>query len=86
MLELILLNLGRVSLASIKKTNLGKNVNYPVIIDEAILDLIPRNEQRKTLKNQTFIGVDYWNAYEFMWLDQKGYQQIRVLHIAITTE
>ena len=68
------------------KTNLGKNVNYPVIIDEAILDLIPRNEQRKTLKNQTFIGVDYWNAYEFMWLDQKGYPQTRVLHIAIPTE
>ena len=67
------------------KNVLGKNVNYPGIIDESILDLIPRKQTHKKLKNQAFLGMDYWNAYEFMWLDLKGYPQMRVLHISIPT-
>ena len=44
------------------------------------LDAIPRNNQHLG----SFFGLDYWNAYEFSYLNSKNYPVIETIEIKIS--
>ncbi len=60
----------------LKKSLLGKTVEYSGDYQPDFLFAIPRSLKRENLGITTntipFYGFDIWNAYEFSWLNEKG--------------
>lgn len=57
---------------------LGKKVPAPSSYDPRILFPIPRSQQRSSLPNLEFEGVDIWHAFEISWLDPEGKARVKI--------
>jgi 7-cyano-7-deazaguanine reductase len=66
---------------------LGRQVEYPEIVDPAVLFPIARAEARKPLGIDgdplPFTGADIWNAWEFSWLDARGKPCVAVAELRV---
>ncbi|MFZ1180698.1 MAG: NADPH-dependent 7-cyano-7-deazaguanine reductase QueF [Herbaspirillum sp.] len=68
---------------------LGKSSSYPNAYDPALLFPIPRQPRREELGLRgtlPFFGVDFWNAYEVSWLNQRGKPQIAIATFMIPAD
>lgn len=63
--------------------------HYPDLYDKTLLYAIPRAKQREEFgvvinNNLPFVGFDWWNHYEFSWLNNKtGWPEMRVLSFIV---
>lgn len=68
---------------------LGKQVDYPNIYSPALLEGITRQTLREdigiTENALPFHGVDFWNAYEFSWLDAGSKPVVAMLELMVPT-
>ncbi|MGH8183961.1 MAG: NADPH-dependent 7-cyano-7-deazaguanine reductase QueF [Rhodanobacteraceae bacterium] len=66
---------------------LGSEVRYPTRVDPSVLFAVPRAEARKAIGIEDtrlpFTGVDFWNAWEFSWLDARGLPRVAALRLAV---
>jgi 7-cyano-7-deazaguanine reductase len=66
---------------------LGRDTEYPVAVDPAVLFPVARALARNPLGLDAaalpFTGVDTWNAWEFSWLDVRGLPRAAVLHLTV---
>ncbi|MDX1694512.1 MAG: NADPH-dependent 7-cyano-7-deazaguanine reductase QueF [Ketobacteraceae bacterium] len=69
---------------------LGKETAYPQQYDPGLLCPISRIEGRRWISESLtdqdvlpFKGVDYWNAYEFSWLETTGKPHVGVLELTV---
>ena len=68
---------------------LGRKVTYPRNYSPEVLRFIPRKISRTANGIDTtlpFSGFDYWNAYEFSYLDSHGKPVVRILKFAVPAE
>jgi len=68
---------------------LGRKVTYPRHYCPKVLRFIPRQISRSENgigKDLPFTGFDYWNAYEFSYLDSNGKPVVRILKMAVPAE
>ena len=69
-----------------KSVPLGRDTEYPAIVDPAVLFPVARAQARDALGLGTalpFTGVDTWNAWEFSWLDARGLPRVAVLRLTV---
>lgn len=63
--------------------SLGQPTQYPDQYDATLLQAVPRQLNREPLglnaEQLPFTGVDYWNAYEMSWLNQRGVPQVAIV-------
>lgn len=76
---------------TVESTPLGKDTAYPDHYDPSILCPIAREAGRLAVglsgnDDLPFKGVDYWNAYEVSWLNQKGKPEIGLLVLTVPAE
>mgnify|MGYP006156482703 CR=1 FL=1 len=65
---------------------LGKPVSYNADYDPNLLFPIPRAGQREALgigDELPFVGVDFWNAYELSWLDNRGKPRVALAELRV---
>lgn len=66
---------------------LGRATDYPTTVDPSVLFAVPRSEARAPLGIDgaalPFTGVDFWNAWEFSWLDVRGLPRVALLRLAV---
>jgi 7-cyano-7-deazaguanine reductase len=65
---------------------LGKPVGYGADYDPSLLFPIARAQQRAALglgDELPFVGVDFWNAYEFSWLDGRGKPRVAMAELRV---
>ena len=66
---------------------LGRDTEYPVAVDPAVLFPVARALARNPLGLDAaalpFTGVDTWNAWEFSWLDVRGLPRAAVLRLTV---
>ena len=66
---------------------LGRDTEYPVAVDPAVLFPVARALARDPLGFDAavlpFTGVDTWNAWEFSWLDVRGLPRAAVLRLTV---
>jgi 7-cyano-7-deazaguanine reductase len=65
---------------------LGKPVGYGADYDPSLLFTIARAQQRAALglgDELPFVGVDFWNAYEFSWLDGRGKPRVAMAELRV---
>jgi 7-cyano-7-deazaguanine reductase len=64
---------------------LGRQVEYPEIVDPSVLFPIARADARGTLGvgPLPFTGADIWNAWEFSWLDARGKPCVAVAELRV---
>ena len=68
---------------------LGETTDYPQAYDPGLLCPIERAQGRRWIRDNPgsdelpFKGVDYWNAYEFSWLEPSGKPRVGVLELTI---
>jgi 7-cyano-7-deazaguanine reductase len=74
------------SMTSPELSPLGKPVGYGADYDPSLLFPIARAQQRAALglgEELPFVGVDFWNAYEFSWLDNRGKPRVAMAELRI---
>jgi 7-cyano-7-deazaguanine reductase len=68
-------------------SKLGQKVEYSSTYKPALLDSMPRAQQRSALgildEALPFRGMDTWNAYEFTWLNAKGKPEVSQLQLHV---
>jgi len=72
--------------AALKNLKLGQKTEYCSEYAPELLQAVPRNLNRQELslpKNQVFIGVDVWNAYELSWLNLKGKPVVALAQVSV---
>lgn len=69
---------------------LGLDTEYPAQYDPGLLCPIERASGRRWIyeglaegESLPFKGVDYWNAYEFSWLEHSGKPRVGVMELAV---
>lgn len=68
---------------------LGKEIAYSNNYNREFLTPVARSIGRDTLNisaNYKFNGWDFWNCYEFSWLNQKGKPEIRILEFIVAAD
>ncbi|WP_417655883.1 NADPH-dependent 7-cyano-7-deazaguanine reductase QueF [Pseudidiomarina aestuarii] len=67
--------------------SLGQPTQYPDQYDATLLQAVPRQLNREPLglnaEQLPFTGVDYWNAYEMSWLNQRGVPQVAIVECQV---
>ncbi|HET8817348.1 MAG TPA: NADPH-dependent 7-cyano-7-deazaguanine reductase QueF, partial [Pseudidiomarina sp.] len=67
--------------------SLGQPTQYPDHYDATLLQAVPRQLNREPLglnaEQLPFTGVDYWNAYEMSWLNQRGLPQVAIVECQV---
>ena len=67
--------------------NEGGNTEYLTTYKPGLLTSIPRIEQRSALgiteEALPFGGMDFWNAFEFSWLNNKGKPEVAVAQFQV---
>ena len=61
---------------------LGKTTNYNIDYDVDVLDIIKRKKKQLV----QMYGVDFWNCYDFMYLDSNKGPKAGILSISINSE
>lgn len=66
---------------------LGRQVENPKVYSPSLLEPIARRDTRADLpmdsQDLPFFGTDFWNAYEFSWLNLAGMPQAVMLEISV---
>lgn len=63
---------------------LGQSDTYPDTYDATLLEAIPRDCSRSVLAgNISFLGWDYWHAYEVSWLAPTGVPQVAIAEFSL---
>ncbi|BFT31215.1 NADPH-dependent 7-cyano-7-deazaguanine reductase QueF [Alteromonas sp. D210916BOD_24] len=73
----------KISIKAPDDLSLGKQVDYEFEYNPHLLQGVPRNLSRDTLKlpkdGLPFTGTDTWTGYELSWLNSKGKPQVAIL-------
>lgn len=68
---------------------LGKRIEFPTTYNSGILFTIPREPMRRELGimgSNPFFGMDFWNDYEFSWLNLRGKPQVGILYFSVSSD